>query len=306
MHHPFKDTLRSFRAPVRTIVPLLGLFHLVVLGSFGIAGCASSNDSRPSGAMIAEGETVFADLNTPPGSQTGAGRSGIPTSGWTIVLFKPDLARAPADQWLASVQQDSGLSGAFLLPRDGELFVAVGTYNDPAARRTQRDFERIRTLRVGNARPYANARILPISTGAAGSNPTYDLRNVQAERGLAAKFTLQVGLYRKEDGRTPSPRELADIRQAAEEAVDDLRAQGEEAFYWHTAFASLVTIGVFGETDLDTDLNPPAEGPRIRELRDRHPNNLINGLGALRRGRTIDGRAYERLEPSVLVEIPRD
>jgi hypothetical protein len=116
-----------------------------------------------------------------------------------------------------------------------------------------------------------------------------------------------VGIYAREDGKPTSQAEIAEFRRHAEQAVVQLRREGEQAFYYHGPTNSSVTIGLFGDDDFDVQTR--MESPRLRSLRQRHPHNLLNGMGIKRRVTVTDqrGRAVktERLDPSMLVVVPK-
>jgi len=125
-----------------------------------------------------------------------------------------------------------------------------------------------------------------------------------AERNPDVFYTLQVGIYGREDGGEPTPSERAEFRAAAEQAVRQLRAEGAEAYYWHAPNRSHVMVGLFGEEDLDASVQPPIESAVLQEARENHPHNLLNGTGIRERIRGAGGRTDTRLQPSFLVEIP--
>lgn len=223
--------------------------------------------------------------------------------GWSIVLTKlgsTDMQRAQG--LLRVIQEDAGLRGAFIEQRKEGLVIAYGNYmgRDEA----ERELDRVREATLMGTKPFENAIVMPpASTELRGSNPAWDLRTVKQRFGKRAVYTLQIGVYGRADYQTPKAEELAAYRQAAEAAVRELRAQGETAFYYHAPARSMVTVGVFGEKDFDSTTRPPMQSPSLKAVRDRFPNNLLNGQGINETIRTESGRET-RLQSSQLVAIP--
>jgi len=76
-----------------------------------------------------------------------------------------------------------------------------------------------------------------------------------------------------------------------------IRDRGETAFYSHGPQTSLITVGIFGEQDFE-----PSTGwmsPRLRALRQRFPNTLLNGA-------TYRLRGSEQDVPSQLTRLPEE
>lgn len=226
-----------------------------------------------------------------------------PIGGWSIVLTKLNGAGMDrAQSMLRIIQNDAGLKDAFIEQRSEGLVIAYGSYlgRDEA----MKDLERVRKTRLMSTTPFENAIIAPPSSGELrGSNPMYDLRTAKKRYGEQAVYTLQVGVYGRVDYQSPTPEELVAYRKAAEEAVRDLRAQGEIAFYYHAPARSMVTIGVFGEDDFDNTTLPPYQSPKLKQAREKFPNNLLNGAGINETVRTESGKR-KMLQSSQLVAIP--
>ncbi len=233
----------------------------------------------------------------------GNAKNDEPIGGWSIVLTKLNGAGMDrAQNMLKIIQNDAGLKDAFIEQRSEGLVIAYGSYlgRDEA----MKDLERIRKTRLMSTTPFENAIIAPPSSGELrGSNPMYDLRTAKQRYGEQAVYTLQIGVYGRVDYQSPIPEELAAYRKAAEEAVRDLRGQGEIAFYYHAPARSMVTIGVFGEDDFDNSTLPPYQSPKLKQARDKFPNNLLNGAGINETVRTESGKR-KMLQSSQLVAIP--
>ncbi|MBM4107402.1 MAG: hypothetical protein FJ255_01070 [Phycisphaerae bacterium] len=228
---------------------------------------------------------------------------------WAIALaLFPQNESAQARQALARAQND-GLTGAYLLPRRSGWAVAYGRYDSPESPQAQRDLAMVKGRQVGDARPWAGAMLMPPEQqAAAGSLPDLDLRNARRLFGKAARYTLQINAYARADGGRPSESELGEFRRAAEQGAQELRRQGERAFYYHGPNMSLVTIGVFGDDDISgSDIDelgrstPRPESMALQDARRKFPHMLLNGRGLKVRS---PGAVEGTLTRSELVQIP--
>ncbi|MEZ6242582.1 MAG: hypothetical protein R3B57_06010 [Phycisphaerales bacterium] len=281
-----------------------------------LGGCAggSNKTTTPSPEMQREGRAVLSNERqetTPAAGAKGqepqpvglATRGDTPT--WTIVLARP-IGSEPdaADRLLQNIRTYGGVPEARLETRRGKALVVYGRYASPDDPSATRDLERFRERQVEGKQIFAGAFLAPPPDESLhGSNPEWDLRNVKQRFGDDALYTLQVGVYARLDGRAPTSEDLSQFRAAAERAVAQLRADGEQAFYHHGPSASTVTVGVFGESDFDPD-GGGFESPQLADARKRHPNNLVNGQGFYETLRTDTGQAVRRLQRSQLVSIP--
>ena len=229
-----------------------------------------------------------------------------PSEGWSILITRiAEGAEASAAAQLERIRTDGGLPEAVMQRRGGGLVIAVGSFASPTEEQARRELQRVRDVRVGGAKPYTYAFFAPPTGDIPGANPEWDLRNARKRFGSEAEYTLQIGVYARVGEGMPGPEEVAQFRAAAEKAVAALRADGEQAFYFHGPTSSTVTVGVFSEDDHDSTIAPPIESRRLRETRERHPNNLVNGAGFRETLRTDSGTAVSRLQRSQLVQIPR-
>jgi len=270
----------------RTASRLFSL-HVAILA---LGACAPTTPQRD---YASEGQSLFASTSkTAPDTD----------AAWSIVLaaYRGDDRDRRATLDLATVHADAGLRDAYVEDRGDASVIAYGRYDSPDERRALADLERLRTLEVDGATPFAGAMLSPPSTANLGSTPEYDLRNVKERLGDWVIYTLQVGVYGVL-GRRPTAQELAEFREAAEEAVLQLRREGEQAFYYHGPTKSMVLIGAWGDRDFEPSTNPMLppryEAPAIRRARREFPYNLLNGQ-AIRDNRT------GKLQPSQLVGVP--
>jgi hypothetical protein len=235
---------------------------LCLIGS----GCTSSKSERigtPTPSHRQEAGEVFS-------SGTHQGSSGASQT-WAIALALVPVDDEPAAQrMIADIRTRAGLTDA-RLERRGKAFVAAyGNYNSPQDAHARADLARLREK-------FPGAMLMPPEApGWTPSNPEYDLGTVRSRLGKWARYTLQVAVYERSDGRDPTPEELAEIRRAAEQAAARLRADGDEAYFYHSARRSMVTVGVFAEKDIRTG-PMSGESPALQALRAKYPYNLVNG-----------------------------
>lgn len=293
--------------------------HLFVILALSV-GCASDqpNDRAKEPSLREEGLQVF---GTPPTSPPSAsptdpsllsGHRARPSSGqrdaagqtgsWSIVLgvFRGEAAREEAATALQLIRTSGGLPEAYAEHRGGALVVAYGRYAGPDDARARADLDRLKEVRVRGTVPYAYAFLAPPAAGAGeGARPEYNLARAKEKYGEAALYTLQIGVYGRDDLPRPTAADLEESRRLAEDAAAKLRQEGELAFYFHGPSRSMVTVGVFDTSDIDPQA-PGFQSARLRDAKKRHPHNLYNGAGirAKRGGRTGS------LQASTLVAIP--
>lgn len=273
------------------------------------------------GKRRASSRPTLVHANTAPGSSDELDPARRGPKGWTIALMKltGPGAEVAAQQALTTIASQTGLAGTGILAEQGSYTVICGDYPSQTDPRAQDDLARIRALRVDAATPFEGAMLMPPGLAQAsreGSMPDFDLSTLRSRRGNDAAYTLQIAMYTALDNAPPTDKELDEFRAAAERAVSELRAQGEEAFYYHGPRGSTVTLGVFGEDDYRMSLRTDALGgvrsagtqtsTQLRALQERHPHTLVNGQG-LRFRRSADNAGPQGkgvMQPSLLVKIP--
>ncbi len=287
-----------------------GLSAIVSCGGSGgprVGGSEGRIDSDSS--YRDEAQAVFADVQKParprePGGQIEANR---PVFGVIIAQFPATPEGADrAAKALPRVKSQGRLPSAFLERRGDRIVILVGRHDNMED--AQRELAYVRNLEMqaqgATVKPYQTSTIaLPWVDESAGSMPEFDLRGAKARFGTNAIYTLQVGVYGRIERIRPSAEEMAEYRQAAEQAVAQLRAEGDEAFYYHGPTSSVVSVGIFGEDDHPTK-GERTESMRLQAARAKFPHNLLNGKGILESKRDVNGQITESLQSSSLVAIP--
>lgn len=270
-----------------------------------LAGCGGQKASTapppppPDNAGFAklssEGTDVFGSRKPPD--------PGEGDTSWSIVIVSAvgENNEREAQLALDKVRTVGGLSQAYAERRGKSIVVAYGRYAAPDDKQAQADLKRIQSILIDGATPFAGAILAPPPYDSLpGSVPEYDLSTLRQRRGKNALYTLQVAAYCRMDGKQASAQDLAQFRAAAEKAVVELRREGEEAFYHHGPRMSVVTVGVFGDKDVDP-VHAGKESMVVQMARQRHPLNLVNGQGVKVRMR---GQAEPQLQPSRIIVIP--
>ena len=295
--------------PDRYTIRSRSVWTLFLIGvALALSACSGTQPEKsPEDTTIEEALRLF-DESTPVEGQTPA-ESENSKPGFSILLTGvPANLRNTPELALKQVVDATGLDTVRLLQKDANTppLIVYGHYDDPAAERAQADLKRVRAMDVGGRTPFRGAVMVREGEArpAGGRLARPDLRQAKALFGPDAVYTLQIGVYAREDNKRPSAADLAVFRKSAEEAVQRLRREGEQAFFYHGPNGSMVTVGVFDDSDLDTSVSPPLSSPRLKAAQDRHPHNLLNGRGV--RATTIgeDGTPVERMQASRLVLIP--
>jgi hypothetical protein len=279
---------------------------VVAAVSFALSGCGGKGAAKPQ--EPAHQSSQFADLSKQAPEVMGTkpapapAQSGQPDTSWSIVIVSAMGEGMEADAKNAlDVVRANGLPQAYMERRGKSIVVAYGRYSGPETPEAQADLKRIQAIEVDKKKPFEAAVLAPPTfSSLPGSIPEYDLSTLKQRRGKNALYTLQVAAYTRMDGNPATQQDLAEFRAAAEKAAVELRREGEEAFYHHGPRMSVVTVGVFGEKDVDPT-HPGKESMLVSMARKRHPLNLVNGEGIKVK---VRGQSEAKLQPSFLITIP--
>jgi hypothetical protein len=201
----------------------------------------------PSGGQAKEGASVApADFSIVVGRFTGPNRFSE--------------AHALSEQLAGA----SPFDDAWVEDASGTATVYFGRYTAANSEAARSALKQIHSIEFDGQFPYAHAVIVSLTVEGRPALDPWDLRQ------FVGSLTLQIGFYDSQfDG---------DFRKAAEQAVRVLREEGHEAYYYHGEHRSLVTIGLFSESDFERAGNTEVYGPRIKDLQKKFPFNLGNGL----------------------------
>lgn len=214
--------------------------------------------------------------------------------GWSIVL---ELHSGPksaeeARARLAPVSLNAGRRDVYIRPTARGAAIVVGSYAAPDAAAARADLEALRSREVEGKKPFSQAFFAPPrGTIDPGLVPELNLIAAKQIFGKDKEYTLQIAFYQS--------KKPEDAKRAAEKAALQLRRDGELAFYYHGKSMSLVTVGVFGDSDFDQNLRP--KNAAILALQQRYPLNLHNGEFPVIEKQPGQADAQQ---PSQLVQIP--
>lgn len=276
---PAKDPSMTYAATLRVVSAIVVL--VVCAGGSG-AFMQSGGAKQPSGAAQ-RAQPADADR------------------AWVIALaaFRGDKQVEEANAELSRLRAAGLASDAYVITRGRATLVAIGRFDDPASKAAGDELARVRAVKVGEVLPFASAVLAPPMDdgGVAGSRPEFDLRTAAKEADGRERYTLQVAAYGAANPlANPTPAELAEARKASEQAAAILRAEGEQAYYYHGPQLSMVTVGIFG----DEALRSP-EPMSLSMLKSKFPHNLYNGAGMRSR---IRGQNEKEMARSFLVKVP--
>ncbi len=254
------------------------LFVLLLSGLF-LAGCEmetrvvrSSWDNLPADPKPRHNGDGYRD---PAGGQ-----------GWSIrvIEVKGDERYGQAQAIAQQLRERAGLADLWIEDKDDTVSVYHGrftTATDPAIRPV---LSKIQKLSIDKEAPFADARLVPLlGDGKVIADP-FDLRQ------FTGYYSLQIGFYDENfDG---------DFRAAAEQAVRNLREDGEDAYYYHGPFRSIITIGVFSyEQAFVSAGTHDTYAPAIRELQRTYEYNLGNGVTLIQKQ---DGKVIGEQKSSLI------
>lgn len=277
---------------------LIGLIGLWTPLNWGCSS-AESRDQKALDPFAREAAGVFSV------DESGA---GAPTESawWSVLVATVPSGRMDDAQRMLDTVHTTGLTDAYIALRDKRPVIAFGRYDDPADPEAQAGRRRVRETNISGMNPFGAAMLIPPAAQRTGSaTDELNLRSVRERLTKAeAAYTLQIAVYARPDMGRPTSEELATFQREAERAARQLRAEGEVAFYYHGPNMSMVTVGVFSEDDHDGETQPPIESIRLRQARQKHPYNLLNGQGIKETVRTGTGGSAQRMQTSRLVAIP--
>lgn len=208
--------------------------------------------------------------------------------GYAVQLARftgPDAASQAFDL-TAGLRESAGLADLWYTESGGGTSVYAGRFRDPRDDRAKQMLQLVRAARYQGTQPFTRAQLVALS----GANPDGAVFNEHDLRNYTGKITLQIGFYDVNYG--------ANYRTAAETAVQVLREQGDEAYFYHGPNRSLVTVGLFTRPEaLVPNGQTEQYSPAVRALQERFPHNLMNGVTFERRENGVGGVQQSFLVP---------
>ena len=278
---------------------LLALLFAVSLVPAGLTGCNGSEPTNGSGPSIAS-----PSQSSP--SESGGFLSALTGGGnqhedarYTILLFADDNPThvSTVKRYKQATEQDTGWEGLYVLHKQGRSELYWGKYEtvEDARENLQEAKDYVPPIGVPI---YQKAVVVPLP-GKSFGPPEWNLEN--------ADGTYSVLVARFYD--VPEA-DYVGRKQFAVDYARQLREEGEQAYYYHAAAQSLVTIGAFPNNSVrmvssGKKVKPKIVDPRIKAIMERHEFLAVNGRRELVTLPAQGGarRSYTRSYP---VHIPKD
>ena len=201
------------------------------------------------------------------GSGSGSARSG--NKGYAVELgrFSGPSALQQSARLIQSARTEAGLAELWYSSNAAQTTVYAGRFRDPQSDEAQAVLRAARAAKINGEQPFEKSNLVSLGAARAEVLDPRDLRSLSG-RGL---FTLQIGYYDRNYG--------LDYRKAAEDRVDELRASGQDAYYFHGPYRSLILLNRY--TRSEAFFSQPGQMDRysntVRADQERHPHNVPNG-----------------------------
>mgnify|MGYP001814943212 CR=1 FL=1 len=189
---------------------------------------------------------------------------------------------------MQTARQDAGLANLWYATVGTKTTVYMGRFKDEDSKEAKTALRKARDAEVDGNAIFAKAKIVKLDAARGEVLDPRDLRSLKG-KGL---FTLQIGYYDAKYG--------PDFRRAAETAVDVLRDQDEEAFYYHGPHRSMVLVNAWTHAEAFTLVGQVDRySNTVRLAQEKYPYNVPNG----RAFTDDDDPEYVKSQRSFLVPI---
>jgi len=194
------------------------------------------------------------------------------------------------DPKLVRTESTGSISRLYYGAYKGEARKDADQFIPPQAARN--DLEMIRSMVSGQMQPFQLARIVEMPTPDPGP-PEWNLRNAPGT------YSLQIAYCFDKPG-------LPNHKEVAVEICKTLRQEGEEAWYLHNDRVSVVTVGHFDESAIETDAQGRAVrySPAVVALQNKREEFKYNTECGRKVVRVMGGKRIAAT--SVLIRIPRE
>jgi len=184
-------------------------------------------------------------------------------------------------------RSEAQIADVWFVERGDDAVVYAGRYRRQDQPEAKAKLKAVRAAVLDAKRPFRKAKLVPIDRRQQGTRDQHDLSQYSGYR------TLLIAVYDQGFGN--------DFRRAAEETADDLRAEHDvDIYYYHGPNQSLVTAGLFTQTDFVPVNGVDSYGPAIRQTQELFPHTQRNGEFLIGDDLTTDTKR----EPTVVVRVP--
>lgn len=265
------------------------LLLAMLLGLTGLAGCTLERrvvKENPWNKLFTESE--WADASGGTGGTAGD-RSA---RGYAVELgkFETSLAFGEASELIRKARTEAGLADIWYASDAKWTRVYAGKFRSPESSEAKATLDRVRRAKIDGERVFEDADLVALRSGRAETLDPHDLRSLSGQ-GL---YTLQIGYFDRRHG--------TNFRRAAERRVRALRANDEEAYYYHGPQRSLVLVNAWSRDEAFVSV--PGQMDRysnaVRAVQDKYPHNIPNGEPFTEE----DDPEFVKTQHSFLVPIP--
>ena len=259
------------------------------------ARMASTNDAQRQAQATAAAARAAARTDV-DGNQTG----------WSVLLASVTGADHQANANAIReevVRRYPQLNDAYVSTTQRGSVVLVGHFTGPQDPAAQAELKVVKEINEGNMRAFPRAMLTRMGAGAeAGPPGPNDLRIVRRTRPNATLYSLQIAVW---SAFGTNELKMSDIKRSAETLCRQLRAEGNEAYYFHDfdTKTSIVTVGVFGADAYDSKSTLYA--PEVEAVMKKFPKHLVNGEELLMPVDMRDPTGKTMPQSPRLVEIPK-
>ena len=259
------------------------------------ARMASTNDAQRQAQANAAAARAAARTDV-DGNQTG----------WSVLLASVTGAEHQANANAIReevVRRYPQLNDAYVSTTQRGSVVLVGHFTGPQDPAAQAELKVVKEINEGNTRAFPRAMLTRMGAGAeAGPPGPNDLRIVRRTRPNATLYSLQIAVW---SAFGTDELKMSDIKRSTETLCRQLRAEGNEAYYFHDfdTKTSIVTVGVFGADAYDSKSTLYA--PEVEAVMKKFPKHLVNGEELLMPVDMRDPTGKTMPQSPRLVEIPK-
>lgn len=261
----------------------------LLLASLVAVGCEMERRVVKSSAW----DTMFSQsewYDGPAAGSDGSEATNRHNRGYAVELARYSGAEAyhNLQNIMRTARQEAGLSNLWYSTVGRTTAVYMGRFKDDDSREAKAALKLAATAEVDGEKMFADAKIVKLG---GGRDQVLDPRDIRSLKGRGL-FALQIGYY--DGGYGP------DFRRAAETAVDVLRDQEQEAYYYHGPNRSMVLLNSWTYNEAFTRQGSVDRySNAVRLTQEQHPYNVPNG----RAFKLDDDPEYVQSQHSFLVPI---
>ncbi|MCX5639703.1 MAG: hypothetical protein NT059_02670 [Planctomycetota bacterium] len=269
---------------------------------------APSAAERAAAARMAAGSDAQRQAQATAAAARTAARTDVDGSqtGWSVLLASVTGAEHQVNANAIReevVRRYPQLNDAYVSTTQRGSVVLVGHFTGPQDPAAQAELKVVKEINEGTTRAFPRAMLTRMGGGAeAGPPGPNDLRIVRRSRPNATLYSLQVAVW---SAFGTSELKMSEIKRSAETYCRQLRADGNEAYYFHDfdTKTSIVTVGVFGADAYDSKSTLYA--PEVEAVMRKFPKHLVNGEELLMPVDMRDPTGKTMPQSPRLVEIPK-